>query len=176
MNKVVFRRVTRIVPLSEVGCIVEKVDSEIPNLYTCLCKVLMPQMLPDCWETLAKSLPLSRKLKSNTMIFIMTEKSFTDCNCLVSNVHTIEERSNIIQLLYSDDTAFNPLRLPRIENEIEFNRIKSGEISFLNKDNVYVVKTVTTKLAGKNHNHRTVNTDFIFYIPSSKLYVSGDVV
>lgn len=152
------------------GCLVEKIDSEIPNLYSCLCKILMPQMIPTEWERLTENLQLSKRIQKGTCVFILSEKAKSYYNCLISNVHTASEKSSRTRLLYTDDESFDIRKLPSITNEKQFERIKQGSISFIKSDCTYVIKTTTEFISGKNMNHSETVTDIAFYIPRKNLF------
>lgn len=152
------------------GCLVEKIDSEIPNLYSCLCKILMPQMITTEWERLTDNLQLSKRIQQGTCVFILSEKAQIYYNCLISNVHTTNEKSSRMRLLYTDDDGFDIRKLPKITNEKQFDQIKRGNISFIKSDCTYVIRTTTEFISGRNMNHSETVTDIAFYIPRKNLF------
>jgi len=165
------KHVTTNLSLLDTGFVVEKIDKEIPNLYSCLFKILMPQMYEDAWDELTKNLPLTKRMKAGTCIFVMSEKAQNYCNCLISNVHTSTEKTCKTHLLYTDDEDFDIIKLPRITKEEQFNNVKKGITSFIKPDNTYVIKTTTIFMSGINKNCKNKAEDIIFYIPRRSLYV-----
>lgn len=172
----VIRPVKRVLPgtsLLTTGCLVERIDGEIPNLYSCLCKILMPQMIQSEWDKLTEGMKLSKRIQKGTCIFILSEKAYNYYNCLISNVNTVGEKSSKMRLLYTDDNDFDVYRLPKITNDRQFNDIKNGVMTFIKPNNTYVIKTTTEFISGPNHNHKETVTDIAFYIPRDSLFV-GD--
>lgn len=167
MNDIV--RVTSGTSLHSTGVLVEKIDGEIPLLYDALERILMPFITYNEWVNLVSKLPMYRKVKKGTCVFILTEKTFNEFNCLIANVNTDVEKTVSLQCLYTDDEAFNVFDLPIIETNLQFESIKKGLLHFARPDKLYVIKTTTTLISGCNSNHIENFCDFIFYIPKSCL-------
>lgn len=156
--------------LLEQGVLVEKIDNEIPTLYDCLAKILEPQMIPTEWEKLYEAIPMFKKIKRGTCVFLLSEKAIAYYNCMISNIHTDEEKSSPSQLIYTDDEDFNIHRLPRITNKCQFEELRNGIINYIKHDKTYVVKTTSVFKSGINHNKTIRTVDYLFYIPRSSIF------
>jgi hypothetical protein len=173
MNRNNVTRVNGGTSLFSTGVLVEKIDSEVPTLYDALARILEPFMCATEWSKIAENIPLYKKMKHGTCIFVLTEDNFAEYNCLIANVHTNTEKTGIIKCLYSDDEDFNPRKLPFITNKVQYDSIKNGILHFIKNDKTYVVQTTTKFVSGANNNHLEIVTDYAFYIPTESLLQEG---
>ena len=167
MNDII--RVMRGTSLHSTGVLVEKIDGEIPLLYDALERILMPFITYNEWVNLVNKLPMYRKVRKGTCVFILTEKTFNEFNCLIANVNTSAEKTVSSQCLYTNDIDFNIFDLPIIETDLQFESIKKGLLHFARPDKLYVVKTTTTMISGCSNNHIENCYDIILYIPKNCL-------
>lgn len=164
------RRVPGGTSLLSTGVLVETIDNEIPTLYDCLCKILEPQMIQSEWERLSENVPLFQHIKKGSCVFILSEKALQYYNCLISNVHTSEEKTGLIKLIYTDDDEFNVRAIPRITKESQFEKIKSGMVSYIKPDKTYVIRVSTDFISGVNRNIKESVIDYLFYIPADSIF------
>lgn len=163
-------RVSSGASLLEQGVLVEKIDNEIPTLYDCLAKILEPQMIPSEWNKLYEVVPMFKRVKKGTCVFLLSEKAISYYNCMISNVQTNTEKTGLSQLIYTDDEDFNIRKLPRITKKSQFEDLRNGIVNYIKPDKTYVVKTSTMFKSGINCN-KTINTvDYLFYIPRSSIF------
>lgn len=163
-------RVSAGTSLLEKGVLVEKIDSEIPTLYDCLAKILEPQMVPEEWDKLYEVVPMFKRIKKGTCVFILSDKAISYYNCMISNVHTDEEKTGLTKLIYTDDEDFDIRRLPKITKKSQFDELRNGVVNYIKSDKTYVISTTSTVKFGINSNKTVHNIDYLFYIPRSSIF------
>ena len=159
------RRVIRPISLINNEVIVEKIDSEVPDLYECASRVLRTQMYSSKWDSLIENLEIIPERKNTVITFTSTKGINTFC-CMIATVRSKNERTIKSSVLYTDDNEFKIESLPVIRTQREFDRIDNGEVCFINPDKTYVIKTQTREVF--NCVPELVN-DIVFYIPQTSL-------